>query len=75
MKVFKVADIHRLFKQVSKEKITFGRMVEIMNEMAETAYKETQPDPTICACGHKHPLVAKFGSCGDCMEKALLKPI
>lgn len=37
-KVFKVADIHELLKQVSLGEISYSRMVEIMNEMAYEAY-------------------------------------
>ncbi|HAH37772.1 MAG TPA: hypothetical protein DCL81_15060 [Algoriphagus sp.] len=31
-KVFKVADIHKLLKQVNQGEISYSRMVEIMNE-------------------------------------------
>lgn len=37
-KVFKVADIHELLKQVNQGEISYSRMVEIMNEEAAKAY-------------------------------------
>ena len=37
-KVFKVADIREMQKQVSNGVISFSRMVEIMNELAYEAY-------------------------------------
>ena len=36
-KIFKVADIRKLEQQVSKGDISYSRMVEIMNEMANNA--------------------------------------
>lgn len=38
-KVFKVADIHELLKQVHQGEISYSRMVEIMNEEAAKAYE------------------------------------
>lgn len=36
-KIFKIADIRKLEQQVSNGKISYSRMVEIMNEMANNA--------------------------------------
>lgn len=47
IKVFKVADIHRLIKQVSNEEITYSRMVEIMNEMSNKAHSESQKSDSL----------------------------
>lgn len=44
-KVFKVAHIRELEKQVIQDKITYGRMVEIMNEMAHEAYSKVEKLP------------------------------
>jgi hypothetical protein len=38
-KCFKIADIRELEKQVSLGEISYSRMVEIMNEMADKFYK------------------------------------
>jgi len=38
-KCFKVADIRELEKKVILEEISYSRMVEIINEMAENFYK------------------------------------
>lgn len=38
-KCFKVADIREFEKQVIRGEISYSRMVEIMNEMAENFYK------------------------------------
>jgi hypothetical protein len=45
MKVFKVADLHSLIKQVITGKITYTRMVEIMNEMTVEAYSKAENLP------------------------------
>lgn len=39
-KVFKIAHIRKFEREVHEGKITSGRMVEIMNEMAFEAYQE-----------------------------------
>jgi hypothetical protein len=44
-KVFKVAHIRDLEKQVIKGQITYSRMVEIMNEMAHEAYIKVEKLP------------------------------
>jgi len=57
IKVFKVADIHYLIKQVITEKITYGRMVEIMNEMSNEAHSKSQKSAIPC--------VSKWIACLD----------
>ena len=42
IKVFKVATIKELQKQVAVGMITYTKMVEIMNELADEAYRESQ---------------------------------
>ncbi len=44
-KIFKVADIKKLEKQVSKGEISYSRMVEIMNEMSNSAECEVKKLP------------------------------
>jgi len=44
-KVFKVAHIRDLEKQVIQEQISYSRMVEIMNEMAHKAYTKVEKLP------------------------------
>lgn len=39
-KCFKVADIRELEKQVIREEISYSRMVETMNEMADKFYNK-----------------------------------
>lgn len=39
-KCFKLADIRELEKQVIREEISYSRMVEIMNEMADKFYNK-----------------------------------
>jgi site-specific recombinase len=41
-KIFKVADIHLLLKMVSKDEISYGRMVELMNEKVTESLKDSQ---------------------------------
>lgn len=41
-KIFKVAQIRDLLNQVHNEKISFSRMVEIMNEIANKEIKDVK---------------------------------
>jgi len=41
-KVFKIADIRKLERMLIKEEISYSRMVEIMNEMANNALPQVK---------------------------------
>lgn len=45
-----------------------GKVPQMQN-LPPTPAKNNYIDPTICACGHQHPLVAEFGICGGCADK------
>jgi len=61
-KVFRIADIRKLEQQVSKGEISYSRMVEIMNEMANLAHSKVKKLP-IPAVSHRTAVETdKFGN-------------
>ena len=56
-KIFKVADIRKLEMQVNAGEISYSRMVEIMNEMANKSSVDQSTDEPYCSCD------TQFASC------------
>jgi len=64
-KVFKIADIRDLDEKVSRGEISYSRMVEILNEMAEKSYLGNN----LC-CDCKEPLPDGFKNrCPKCYNE------
>ena len=60
-------------EEVKKELIQTGAMC--LRMLVGLSYENANiKDPTICECGHQHPLVAEFGKCGSCWEKIIGQP-
>ena len=62
-KIFKVADIRKLEQQVAKGDISYSRMVEIMNEMANSAESKVEklPIPVVMPRSIPENLIIKGG--------------